>query len=123
MKAQFPYKNFKASEFNCKHTGKNEMTHEFMEKLQQLRDAYGKSIVITSGYRDPSHPVEKAKGQPGTHSKGIACDIQIGDGAQMYELLKLALALGFTGIGVGNRPGHKMLHLDIRKTTPVVWSY
>ena len=28
------YPNFTYAEFNCKHTGENNMQHEFMEKLQ-----------------------------------------------------------------------------------------
>lgn len=117
------YKNFKKEEFNCKHTGKNEMKHEFMLVLQKLRDAYGKPIVITSGFRDKTHPVERNKTTTGTHVQGIACDIRINDGSDLYELVELALQIGFTGLGIGNRTGHKMLHLDIRKTTPVIWSY
>jgi zinc D-Ala-D-Ala carboxypeptidase len=46
------YKNFSKSEFDCKHTGKNEMRPEFMQVLQEIRIAYNKPMVISSGYRD-----------------------------------------------------------------------
>lgn len=55
------YPNFTKSEFNCRHTGKNEMKPEFMKKIQDLRLAYGKPMIITSGYRDPTHPIEAKK--------------------------------------------------------------
>ena len=34
-------------------------------------------------------------------------------------IVKEALKLGFTGIGVAKT----FIHVDIRKTTPVVWTY
>ncbi len=55
------YPNFSKEEFDCKHTGKNEMKHSFMAKLQALRTAYGKPIAISSGFRDYTHPAESKK--------------------------------------------------------------
>ena len=45
-------KYFTIEEFNCKHTGKNEMDNDFLEKLDLLRSACGFSFEVTSGYRD-----------------------------------------------------------------------
>ena len=45
------YPNFTEEEFKCKHCGKAEMNAAFMGKLQHLRNAYGKPMTITSGYR------------------------------------------------------------------------
>lgn len=112
-------KYFKLSEFDCKHTGKNEMSPEFLEKLDELREACGFPFVITSGYRDVSHPAEAKKSKGGTHTQGIAADIATQDGSSRYILIKEALALGFTGIGVANT----FIHLDRRETTPVTWTY
>lgn len=60
------YPNFTKKEFDCQHTGKNFMTVEFMDKLQELRNRFKRVMKITSGYRDPSHPVEAKKANPGT---------------------------------------------------------
>lgn len=121
------YKNFSKREFDCKHTGKNEMQHEFMVKLQALRTELGFPFIITSGYRDRTHPVEAAKASPGQHTQGIAVDIQAQDGATAYKIVQTALKHGFTGVGVAqdNRRGRpsRFVHLDIRRTTPVLWSY
>lgn len=117
------YPNFTKKEFDCKHTGNNRMTVEFMDKLQELRNQFKKTMTITSGYRDATHPEEAKKANPGTHSEGIACDIAC-DASTAYSIVKLALELGFTGIGVSQRNGiPRFIHLDLRKTTPVIYSY
>ena len=122
------YPNFKKAEFDCKETGENAMQAEFMEKLQALRSAFGKSMPVTSGYRSPKHPVEMAKGQPGTHSLGMAADIAV-TGQDAYRLLALAIDLGFTGVGVSQRAGKaRFIHLDACASSggivrPMIWSY
>jgi zinc D-Ala-D-Ala carboxypeptidase len=121
------YINFKKSEFDCKHTGLNEMKPEFMDLLQTLRTRYGKSMRITSGYRHKSHPVERNKTISGAHQTGLACDIAVERG-DAFELLKLALELGFTGIGIQQKGSGRFIHLDIIKSNrdqprPLVWSY
>ena len=52
------------------------------------------------------------------HNKGLAVDIAKPQGEKAYTILKLAIQLGFTGIGVSNR----FIHLDLRDT-PSVWGY
>ena len=121
------YKNFSADEFKCSHCGSNEMKPEFMDKLQQLRNAYNKPMRITSGYRCPKHPIEAAKTKPGAHASGMAADVGV-QGAEAHRLLQLALELGFTGIGVQQKGAGRFLHLDTISNQPdsprpTVWSY
>lgn len=118
------YHNFKASEFDCSHCGKNEMKPEFISRLQALRMAYGKPMRITSGYRCPQHPIEAKKAAPGAHASGCAADVGI-EGADAHRLLKLALELNFTGIGVQQKGTGRFIHLDTLNTgvRPTVWSY
>lgn len=116
-----PY--FSEQEFRCKKTGKCEMQPEFMDKLVQLRKACGFPFVINSGYRDLTHPVELAKFEPGQHTKGIAADIACHSDNAFY-IVKYALALGFTGIGISQRTGAaRFVHVDMRKGAPVLYSY
>jgi len=129
MKANFElYPNFSKSEFDCKHTGKNEMKHSFMAKLQALRTAYGKPMKISSGFRDYTHPVEsKKKRKNGAHPTGLAVDIRISR-KEAYKVLKLAFELGFSGIGIAQRKSGRFLHLDTIGETPeqprpTIWSY
>ena len=54
-------KYFRLEEFNCTHTNKNQMDHEFLVKLDELRERVGFPFIITSGYRDATHPAEARK--------------------------------------------------------------
>ena len=112
-------KYFKIEEFNCQETGNNEMKPEFLEKIDKLREVCGFPFTITSGYRDPSHSIEARKKEPGTHTQGIAADIHITNGWDRYTLLSTAFNMGFTGIGIAKT----FIHVDIRDTHPVVWTY
>ena len=129
MKAQWNlYPNFSKKEFDCKHTGKNEMKHSFMSKLQALRIAYGKPMSISSGFRDYSHPNEiKKPVLNGAHPTGLAADIRV-DRGDAYLLLKLAMELEFTGIGINQKGGSRFIHLDTIESNssqprPTIWSY
>jgi uncharacterized protein YcbK (DUF882 family) len=122
--APFFYKD----EFDCKHTGQNKMTVEFMDRLLGLRKELGIPFIITSGFRHPTHPSEAHKSAPGTHTEGIACDIQATTGTTAGAIIEAALRHGFKGIGVAQdsqrRRSARFVHLDLRKSvTPVFWSY
>ena len=67
MSADFKY--FKLEDFNCQETGENEMSRDFIHKLDELREACGFPFIITSGYRSPNHSIEKRMGFTGV---GIA---------------------------------------------------
>lgn len=114
------FKYFKIEDFDCQETGNNEMVEEFIHRLDELREACGFPFIVTSGYRDPEgHPIEKRKSKPGTHAQGIAADIRVSGGAQRRKVVEKAIELGFNGIGVAKT----FVHVDIRQTAPVMWSY
>ena len=122
-------KYFKASEFTCSHTGTEKMDQGFINKLNNLREIYGKPMTVSSGYRDSTHPVEAIKNAPtsGAHVSGKAADILI-ERKNAYELLSLAFDVGFTGIGVNQKGGARFLHLDTiegspARPRPTIWSY
>lgn len=110
---------FKLSDFDCQETGNNEMSEEFLEKLDELRHKCGFPFIITSGYRDKTHSIEARKAKAGTHARGIASDIRINNGNEAYDIIKHAQSMGFNGIGVAK----SFIHVDIRKGMPVIWSY
>ena len=112
-------KYFTVDEFNCQHTGENQMDSEFMEKVDELRDRCGFPFVITSGFRSAQHPIEANKDVPGTHAQGIAADIKITNAAQRYTIIREALEMGFAGIGVAS----DFIHVDTRGSAPVIWTY
>ena len=113
------FRHFTRKEFDCQQTGENDMQDEFIHSLDTLRHECGFSFRITSGYRSPSHSIEARKAKPGTHAQGIAADIGTTNGYERYIIVKNAMAMGFSGIGI-----HKtFVHVDTRTTTPVVWTY
>ena len=119
------YPNFSKSEFDCKHTGENQMKPDFLQKLQQLRTMYGRPMIITSGYRHPTHPLEIAKPRPGPHTTGRACDIAC-NGQEIFKIMELAYLVGFTGFGISQREGRpRFLHIDDIQAPPRpnMWSY
>lgn len=117
------YDHFSKSEFDCQETGENEMKPAFVDRLQALRYEYNRPMIITSGYRSPRHSIEAAKDKPGAHASGRACDIRVGPGQDVHDLVALAIRFGFTGIGISQREGRpRFVHLDTldRKA---IWSY
>lgn len=110
---------FKLSDFDCQETGENNMCLEFVDTLDALREQCGFPFIITSGYRSPDHSIEKVKMNPGTHALGIASDIKVNNGAEKMTIVKNAIPLGFTGIGISKN----FIHLDTRTSTPVIWTY
>jgi len=113
------YKHFDISEFRCRETGENDMKPEFIHMLDELRDKCGFPFVITSGYRSKQHSIEVRKEQPGTHTLGIAVDIAVSNGFERMNIVHEALKMGFSGIGVAK----SFVHVDMRTTTPVMWTY
>ena len=116
-----PY--FTEDEFRCKHTGKSGMDEEFMDKLLVLRIAFGKPMVITSGYRHWSHPVEVRKGHKnGEHTQGRCIDVRVTQSRERFELLKLAFDMEFPRFGIHD----SFLHIGLGGdglANNVVWDY
>ena len=120
--------NFSFTEMACSETGECAMDETTMDRLQLLRSHYGSPLTITSGYRSPRHSIEAAKAAPGAHAKGRAADIACA-GVVALEILREALAVGFTGFGVKQKGEHRFLHLDDlgpgehTVPRPAIWSY
>ncbi len=120
---------FSEDELRCKGCGKALMDDGFMKQLVELRRAYGKPMVISSGYRDADYN-RKIKGAPNSaHLYGKAVDVRV-VGQDAYTLVKMALAAGFTGIGIKQHGplDHRFIHLDTMNEQeniprPMIWSY
>lgn len=115
-------------EMACKHTGKCGMQDYFLDILLAIRLEYGKPMNFTSGYRDPSHPIEAKKAKPGEHSDGTCVDVAV-SGIDAFRLMSIALKHGISRIGVKqDNKGTEFLHLGIgggasRVPVPSIWSY
>jgi uncharacterized protein YcbK (DUF882 family) len=121
-------KYFSESEMACQHCGATNMDPEFMNALDSLREAYGKPLAVTSGYRCPEHPIEARKAHAGAHTTGKAADLAV-DRGDAYEVLEIAMGMGlFTGIGIQQKGSGRFIHLDSCKEPemsprPTLWSY
>ena len=120
------YRNFTAREMRCScPCGRADMDPDFMAALQRVREAYGRPMKVTSGFRCPDYNAKISKtGHDGPHTTGKAADVAVsGEGA--YHLLHAAI--GMLGIGMKQHGPHvtRFLHLDTTDgpMRPRIWSY
>jgi zinc D-Ala-D-Ala carboxypeptidase len=120
-----PY--FSEKELMCRcGCGQSPMDPEFVDRLTALREAYG-PLRITSGFRCPQHPIEAKKSKAGSHASGKAVDIGV-DREAAYEVLRLAIEMGFKRVGINQKGSGRFIHIDSCTAEdgfpePTIWSY
>lgn len=118
---EWPY--FSNEELKCPCCGKVEMDEHFMTQLVSLREAYGKPLPVTSGFRCLKHN-ESIGGAPNSgHLFGKAVDIRVTNPDAFFLLKSLFVnKFEFNGIGVSQKSASRFIHLD---TMPrhAIWSY
>lgn len=121
--------NFGPGEFACTHTQKLQMEDFFLDFVQNIRNDLDGPLVISSGFRDATHPVEAGKERPGTgtHCLGIACDV-VCEGGNALRILNHAYLNLVQGVGVQQAGKGRFLHLDLarpdtNRPRPHLWSY
>lgn len=108
-------RHFSRAEMQCPRTQRCMMRPEFMEALEKVRVAYGKPMVITSGFRSAEHNKHVGGAPFSQHLFGNAVDISITNASDRFLLVREAIRHGFTGIETSS----KHVHLDLRTSTPV----
>ena len=113
-------KYFEESEFS----EFDKMDPVLLAMLDDLREEYGYPIKLTSTYRSPDHPIEAKKSKPGEHAYGAAVDIACVGGEATFKLVKAAIEVGFTRIGISRKSN--FVHVGIGypgapETT--IWTY
>lgn len=112
--------HFNVREFSCGCGGTHDIliSSELIDKMEQIRAAFHCSkIIVTSGYRCPTH--DKAVGGTGSgqHTKGTAADIccYAQDGSIISSKLVCCKAqdIGFTGIA-NIDSSYQYTHVDVR---------
>lgn len=112
-------KDFGEKELACKCCGVNGMNPKFVQLLQELRNFYGRPMILTSAFRCAKHNAA-VKGEPNSqHMLGLAVDVHCVDSFERDKLLELSFALGFSGRGIDKT----FLHLDFRDGPKVTWVY
>jgi zinc D-Ala-D-Ala carboxypeptidase len=117
-------------EWACKGTGRVIIVPEFLDRFERLRKAFGRPLIINSGYRSPVYnSTVSSTGLTGPHTTGRAMDIRI-YGHHAYELVQMAQHFEFTGIGLKQHgpQGARFVHLDdlahaVDCPRPWVWTY
>ena len=117
------YPNFTEAEMRCKcDCGRADMDPAFMAALQRVREAYGRPMRVTSGFRCKDY--DKRVGGAGVHPTGQAADIAV-SGEDAHALL--TVAIGMRGIGLKQHGPHvsRFLHMDMTDgpMRPRIWSY
>ena len=92
-------RNFNEREFACKHCGQVHVESELVTKLQALRDALGRPITVTSGYRCPVHNRNIGGATQSRHMQGQAADLVV-TGVSPAAVAQAAERVGFGGIGI-----------------------
>lgn len=119
-----------ATEWACHGTGKIVIETEFLDLFEKLRRMMGAPLIITSGYRSPEYNARVSEsGLDGPHTHAKAIDIRI-YGESAYALIRLALELGYTGVGLSQKGTleKRFVHLDTLRRAdgfarPTFWSY
>lgn len=94
-------KNFKKREFRCK-CGKCAdflVDDVLIEHLQKIRDHFGVSITVNSGYRCKTHNAKVGGSSSSHHMRGKAADIRV-KGVKPIEVAKYAESIGVQRIGL-----------------------
>ncbi len=107
----WPWTSFAPKELASKGNGSIAIEYEALDKLQSLRNAWGKLIHLTSAYRDPVHNARVGGAKLSQHKAGRAFDVRVAGwiAQEKAEFKELALAHGFTGFGGYNT----FIHIDI----------
>ena len=116
-------KNFSVYEFACKGGGccSTVLIDDLLAKyLQMIRDHFGATVTITSGYRCPTHNRNVGGATGSRHGKGQAADIVV-TGVAPRKVAQYAESIGIKGIGLYEtlKDGF-FVHIDTR-TTKSFW--
>lgn len=104
--------HFKAREFACR-CGREDcnapaMDPGFVEKLEMLREKWGRPLIVTSGVRCEFWNAKIGGAPKSQHKLGRAADLRVADRNEALSLHALAETLGFGGVEIGKG----FIHVD-----------
>ena len=107
--SRWRWPNFSPAEIACRGTGRLLIDEEALDKLQALRDALGKPLIVRSAYRSPEHNRAVGGAVASRHLDGAAFDIAMANhDPEAFEAA--ARAAGFSGFVFYPRSG--FMHID-----------
>lgn len=106
------------------HGQMHKMDPKLLDMLDTLREKFGYPIVLNSHYRSPEHPIEAKKAKPGEHTYGAAVDIKCVGGEATFKLVKAAMEVGFTRIGISRKNNFVHVGIGYPDAPPMtIWTY
>ena len=114
-------KYFKEEEFACPCCGKIFLSPFLIPTLDKIRKDYGKPMVVTSGFRCPSHNQAVGGASASEHLIGAAADIECITSGDRFALVVACLKHGIRRIGIGKT----FIHIGIALSSPQskIWLY
>ena len=110
--------DFKVREFGCKCDRCDEILIDsvLVQWLQKIRDHFGASVNINSGFRCPEHNAEVGGAETSHHMRGMAADIRVW-GVSPLEVAQYAENIGVRRIGLYEGDEGNFVHIgsDTRK--------
>ena len=80
----------------------------FLHVLDLIRENAGIPLVLNCAYRSKAHDIAKGRSGNSAHTKGLAVDIRCTTSANRLKIVKAALSVGITRIGIGKN----FVHID-----------
>lgn len=111
-------RNFTVREFRC-HDGSDRILidTDMVAKLQQIRDYFGRPVLIGSGYRTLAYNARIGGADGSHHTTGKAVDFDVGIGKAAISPMLVAMyadAIGCGGVGRYIRTdGQSWVHIDV----------
>lgn len=110
--SDWPWRNFSPKEMACRGSGKLNLSRAAMDRLQALRDALAKPLIVTSAYRSPGHNAAIGGAAKSRHVAGDAFDISmLNHDPEAFEAA--ARTAGFTGFGFYGPMKGNFIHIDL----------
>lgn len=101
--------DFAPAEIACRSTGKLLVNAPALDRLQALRRALGRPMIVNSAYRSPEHNARVGGATKSQHLSGAAFDISMAN-HDPESFIRAARQAGFTGIGT--YPRSNFIHID-----------
>ena len=113
--------NFMLNEFQCTGSGQVHdhvmLCEDLLGRLQKLRTAIGRPIIINSAFRCPERNRQVGGSPNSQHMLGKAVDIRV-NGMTPAQVAAEAEKIGFKGIGIYRN----FVHLDTRTGANSRWN-